>query len=171
MKNKVFKVILALVFMSIYAKVDAQSIFQGVWEYQNGNEIFRVILSEHSDQNDIIQGHYEKVSVNSNGDESFIYSSDKEKFQGQNTGWVPFAINLKEIESSLSGTVIDNTVDQSLYSPIKSGQLKIQIISNSGGNNPVITASWRIQRDEGIEVNESPNYNIPVNIVLRKISD
>lgn len=172
MKNYTRITIIVFVFLLTSFISHAQrSTFTGTWEYRSGNEIFRIVLWEDTNELDLLKGHYEKVVINSSGDETFIYCSDKEKFQDHNTGWIPFAISLKEIQSKLSGSITDNTVDQSQYDPLKSGQLRMEILSNTGGSNPTITASCKINRDEGIAIKESPNYSVPTDIILTKVND
>lgn len=172
MRNKIINTIAILV-VFLANTVGAQSIFQGTWEYQQGSEIFRVILWEddRDGSTNLINGHYEKVTVQSNGEETFIYCSDKEKFQDSNKGWLPFVISLKQDGNKLSGSIVDNTVDSNLYHPLKSGQLRTEIISNTGGSNPVITMSWKVNRDEGPMIKESPEYSIPVDVILTKVID
>lgn len=172
MKNKIYKTLIILLFTLVTLVGHSQSIFKGTWEYQSGNEIFRVILWEDTREGggQVINGHYEKVIVNGDGAETFVYCSDKERYLGQNKAWLPFVIYGSEDNQLLSGTFTDNTVDQSQYDQQKRGQLRMEILSNSGGVNPVITCSWKIQRGQGPILNESPDYSVPTDIVLTKVN-
>ena len=126
MKNQIYKILIALTFGFSAFTGNTQSIFTGTWEYQSGNEIFRVFLWEDNLESgsQVIKGHYEKVIVNGDGTETFVYCSDKEKFSGQNKAWLPFVIHGADNNQELSGTFTDNTVDQSVYAQQKSGQIR-----------------------------------------------
>ncbi|WP_157717128.1 DUF6705 family protein [Formosa sp. Hel1_31_208] len=173
---KKFIYILTITFLSLFSlQIQAQDIFIGTWEHQVGNEIFRVILWENgeSDANGNIQisGHYEKVQVTSNGLgtlEQYIYCSDKEKFEGNNSGWLPFVIWLGGDNQSVGGTINDNTVDDSIYYHLKKGALTMEIITNSGGT---VTASWKIERKsyQGVKMNEAPEFSVPTDVILTKV--
>ena len=149
----------------------AQEIFLGTWEHRSGNEIFRVFLFENLTYENEIHGHYEKVQIN-NGTETYIYSSDKNKFVGNNQRPSLTTIMASGNNESISGLFEDNTVDENLYSQLKSGHIDIIIISNSGGRNPVITAKWKVERPsyQGVTVNEAPGFSVPVDIILTKVN-
>lgn len=167
MKTYIYTFFALIVFNLITVQVNAQDIFTGTWEHQNGNEIFRVILQYDSEYGNEIYGHYEKVEVN-NGIETYIYCSDKEKFQDQNKGWLPYVITAIGNNITIGGSFTDNTVDSTLYNQQKLGHLTLEIISNSGGLNPTITMRWRITKYKDISINESPNFSVPTDIILTK---
>ncbi len=137
------------------------STYTGVWEWQNGNEIFRVRLRADLEDNTRFIGHYEKVSVDANGNETFIYNSNKEVFTGNNKGWLPYVIT--------GGGIIDNTVDQSKYHPLKHGSLKFEILTATPGN---ITARWHVFRKTGgiIGDDEAPEFSVPTDVILTKVN-
>jgi hypothetical protein len=170
MRNKIIKAVTILIVCLVTNTTVAQSIFEGTWEYQQGNDIFRVILWEDSrdDGSDVIKGHYEKVSVDANGNETFIFSSDKDKFLGANTSWLPFIIYSSGNNQKISGSFTDNTVDQNLFDQQKRGKFRMTILSNSGGNNSPITAKWEIEEVNGAKIKESPNFSVPTNVILTK---
>ena len=65
---------LLLLFTSIISFSQTQ-VFMGTWEYQNGNSIFRVIITSNTfgdEKSSPLMGRYLKVSVN-NGVENLIY--------------------------------------------------------------------------------------------------
>ncbi len=169
MKTLFYTVItLALSFTTLSA--NAQSIFLGTWEHQEGNEVFRIILSINTEDTDHIIGHYEKVQVN-NGEETYIYSSNKEDYVGNNNGWLPYVVTSKSGDNSkIYGTIYDNTVDENLYQQIKVGRFTFEILTNSGGLNPTITAHWKVERSPGLILNEAPEFSVPTDIVLTKVS-
>jgi hypothetical protein len=141
--------------------------FLGTWEHQDGNEIFRVFLWMDDNSGDI-RGHYEKV-INNNGIESYVYCSDKEKFQGNNKGWTPYVINTNGDNNVIGGTFIDNTVNANLYHPLKLGSVRIELLSNT---NSLVTAQWTVERKKYqgvISSDEAPEFSVPTNIVLTKV--
>ncbi len=136
------------------------STYLGVWEWQNGNEVFRVRLRVDPKNNMNFVGHYEKVSVDANGNETFIYNSNKEVFAGNNKAWAPFVI--------FGGGFIDNTVDQSKYHPLKNGSLKFEILTATPGN---ITARWHVFRRDGGETDDdAPEFSVPTDVILTKVN-
>ena len=171
MKTYIYTFFTILAFSFATNHLNAQAIFVGTWEHQSGNEIFRVILQSSLDGNQI-RGHYEKVVVN-NGIETFIYCSDKEKFQVRNTGWLPYVIRTTGNNQSIGGSFTDNTVDQSLYHPLKHGHITLDILSNSGGFNPTLTMRWFVERKSyaGLKTtSQAPNFSVPTNIILTKVN-
>ena len=162
MKN-IYFIILATFLLT--STLNAQNSFIGTWEYQTGNEIFRVILWLDENGEDI-KGHYEKVTIN-NGVETYIYCSDKEKFQGNNKGWSPYVINTNGNDIIIGGTFIDNTVNANLYHPLKLGSVKIEVVNNNG-TDP-ITAQWNVKRGQGPKINEAPEFSVPTDIILTKV--
>src|SRR5690606_36065932 len=112
------------------------------------------------------RGHYEKV-INYNGIEVFVYCSDKEKFIGNNSGWLPSVLTATADTDSLVGPFIDNTVNQNLYDQQKLGSVKIELISNNGSSP--ITAQWTVRRGQGPYIYEAPEFSVPTDIVLTKV--
>ncbi len=149
-------------------------LFTGTWEYQENNEVFRVILWEYNEAPNVIAGHFEKFVVDDNGIiQNYIYASEKGKIQGDNKGWVPSAINVDVTSNYLFGPFVDNTINPNLYDRIKRGQVKIEIISNNQLTNTV-TARWTVQESEGQHLtfsSVSPDFNVPTDIILTKVSD
>lgn len=170
MKN--IKYILILFLSISYTQIQAQDIFIGTWEYQQGNEIFRVFLWENEETdhlgNTSILGHYEKVQLVGNGLEQYIYCSDKDKFVGNNQGLLSSALLISGDNQSVGGSFTDNTVDENLYNQLKLGHLTMEIITNSGGT---ITASWKVERKsyQGVKMNEAPEFSVPTDIILTKV--
>ncbi|MGX1022968.1 DUF6705 family protein [Psychroflexus sp. MBR-150] len=149
-------------------------LFTGTWEYQENNEVFRVILWESDIVDNFIQGHFEKFVIDDNGIiQNYIYASEKGKIPGDNKGWVPSSINVEVTPTYLSGYFVDNTINPNLYDRIKTGQVKIEIISNNQLTNTV-TARWTVQESEGRHLtfsSVSPDFNVPTDIILTKVSD
>lgn len=162
MKNLFFKLTIILLGIS---NIEAQNNFIGTWENQVGNEIFRVSIWLSQDGN-YLNGHYEKV-INNNDIETYIYCSDKEKFIGNNSGWLPTVFWLQGDNQLIGGAFIDNTVNSNLYDQQKLGSVKIEIISSNTLGS--ITAQWTVIRGQGPYINEAPEFSVPTNIVMTKV--
>lgn len=166
--KKLLNLTILLLFITT-TNISAQSIdnisnpFMGTWEYQTGNEIFRVILWLDNDGQNM-RGHYEKVSV-LNGVETFIYCSDKEKYQGINTAWLNQVIYMSyDNDLLIGGSFDDNTVNSNLYAPIKTGRITVELLTE----NPA-TLRWIVKRGQGMSVNEAPDYSVPTDVILTKV--
>ena len=72
----------------------------------------------------------------------------------------------------IGGVFKDNTVDENLYKQQKIGRLTLEILTNSGGLNPTITAHWKVERKkyQGLIINEAPEFSVPTYIVLTKVN-
>ena len=55
-------IVITLFLLLTFNFVNAQNPFHGTWEWQNGNQTFRVFLFA---QNDTTKGHFEMVELNS----------------------------------------------------------------------------------------------------------
>lgn len=160
--NKNILTILGLMFtMFSYS----QNPFHGTWEYQNGNQIFRVHLFE---QNSTTKGHFEMV-VNNNGIETVIYTSDKPYNSVTSQHWHPVInVGLNNDGISLDGRVLDNSYDYESSSfnnyQLCESWLSMKIIST----NPT-AATWKVNYYD-IVPNNVPPINIPTNIILTKVN-
>ena len=150
---------------------NAQNIFLGTWEHQNGNEVFRIVLWEDPLDNNSIKGHYKMVQIE-NGLETIIYSSNKNEHIGINEAKLPFVIYGSANNQTLIGLFYDNTIDSNQYHFLKKGSLHLEILTNSGGLNPTITAHWKVERKsyQGLIINEAPEFSVPTDIILTKIN-
>ncbi len=167
--KKLFYTIITLALSFTTLSANAQNIFLGTWEHQEGNEIFRVKLWQDTEDSTYILGHYEKVQIN-NGEETYVYSSNKEEFIGDNDWWLTAAIVTKDgSNTKIGGSFTDNTITGNIYRKYKSGHLSFEILTNSGGLNPTITAHWKVERSPGLILNEAPEFSIPTDIVLTKV--
>lgn len=135
--------------------------YVGTWEYQDGNEIFRVFLWMAEDNQHIL-GHYEKV-ISNNGIETFVFCSDKEKYEGLNQAWLPYSIYCTIDNQVLGGIIVDNTVNSSMYHFRKNGKIRITL------NSDFTNAVWIVQEQNGTKINEAPEFSVPTDIVLTKV--
>lgn len=151
--------------------------FLGIWEWQNGNQIFRVELwkvemkenkngNEPSFYLDKIQGHFEMVESGVQGQqlETNIYTSNKNV--GDKDYYWPPVINLSSTNgTSCGGIIIDNIAVNNEYWYGLKGKLIIKLID---GTNP-LKANWKVTLLEGIYgINQPTEFIIPTDIVLTK---
>ncbi|PTX58557.1 hypothetical protein C8N46_11348 [Kordia periserrulae] len=138
--------------------------FVGTWEWENGNQIFRIQLF--LDEDGDIGGHYSLLQTNSNGIPTVIYKSNKDIGHGLTYGSV--------IYGSSNGTLLkagidDNTINNPNYTHI-SGSLTMEIINtgNCIGCSP--TATWKIKEKKDLRLEtDDRTFNIPTDIILTKV--
>ncbi|TYB69017.1 hypothetical protein ES677_14485 [Bizionia gelidisalsuginis] len=152
--------------------------FLGTWEWQNGNQIFRVTLwKEEQVENengnrpsfywDQIKGHYEMVQLGQSGQqlETVIYTSQKKI--GQSTSdWFPVISGRGVDGMNFDGTVYDNSV---VYNPKYitgvRGILKLDIIPSTIPSQ----MEWKVTLPQGMYGTDQPTeFNIPTDIILTK---
>ncbi|MGX1022969.1 DUF6705 family protein [Psychroflexus sp. MBR-150] len=163
-----------LLTVGMHSQTTPMDLFTGTWEYQENNEVFRVILWEYNEAPDVIVGHFEKFVVDDNGIiQNYIYASEKGKIPGDSKGWIPFAIYAGVSTDFIKGIFKDNTINPNLYDRIKTGEVKIEILSNNQLTNTV-TARWTVKVRVGDHLtfsSVSPDFNVPTDIILTKVSD
>ena len=150
----------------VLAQEEDYTPFIGTWEWQNGNEVFRVNLFENADLG--LVGHYEMVQQN-NGIETVLYTS--KKFDDGNEVWPPYVISGRTGVNVFAGTIRDNTVNSQLYDSEKRGSITIVIQNVTGIGS--ITATWKVERksyQSGLTDDESPEFSVPTDIVLTKVN-
>ena len=143
--------------------------FVGDWEWQNGNETFKVNI--YIDGN-YLKGNYQLVEIN-NGVETIIYDSNKllnaalnfyfgyAIFGGSNDGILFHALIYDNVLLGQGPNDYKNTKDGSLGFTI----------TNNGTNGQPITAQWRIRELMGLKSQETPpTFTIPTDIVLTKVN-
>ncbi|WP_452220253.1 DUF6705 family protein [Lacinutrix salivirga] len=140
--------------------------FIGTWKYQNGNEVFIINLFTNL-ENEII-GHYKKVIIDNNGNIiSEIYNSNKE-LGSTNQNW-PYTIFLGQFngENSIGGVITDNTIINAPRSFYK-GKLKMRI-QDSNCSTCLVTAVWKVEKNQGFKSPNEPDFSMPTDIILTKI--
>ena len=149
--------------------------FLGTWEYQTGNTIFRITLTkitkeEHKNGNrpsfymDAIEGHYKKVEVDNNGNETTIYTSQK-KMGTSNTDWPHSIYGDTNNGVKLNALIYDNSITPSNGFVAIRGKLKCEIIPNT---NPK-QMTWKVTLPQGMYGSNQPTtFNIPTDIILTK---
>lgn len=132
--------------------------YEGTWHYQNSNQVFVVSLWQ---DNEGYKGHYKMINVDSNGNQvSILYNSNK-SYWGSNLNW-PFTVNTSSsFEGQIGGNVVDNTVNDFAMRTI------VMTLQNY---NP-LRIHWKITKPEDLRPADEPEFNIPTDIVLTKVSN
>lgn len=140
--------------------------FIGDWEWQNGDETFRVEVF--ADGNNL-KGHYEMIETDSTGNETTLYKSNKllnpslnfyygsAMFGGSNDGVLFHAL------------IDDNVLMGDGIHSRKDGSLAFTI-TNDGTDGQPITATWRVTILQGLKSTSEPTeFSIPTDILLTKV--
>ena len=148
------------------------NIFVGSWEYQEENEVFRVVLWKeemvyHENGNrpsfwqDEIQGHFEMILVGQQAEplETIIYTSDK--LIGNSSTYYPPVLNAVSIDGLIcEGTILDNSnPNPSNYYGVRC-KFSMEIVPNTNNGQAI----FNISSLSGEE------YNIPNNVILTKVN-
>ena len=143
--------------------------FVGDWEWQNGNQTFRVNIYIEGNN---LEGHYLLIEDN-NGVETIIYDSNKLLNAALNF-YYGSAIFGGSNDGILFHALIEDNVllgqGPNDYKLTKNGNLAFTI-TNNGTNGQPITASWRISELMGLKSTEAPpTFTIPTDIILTKVN-
>ena len=181
---KYLKLIIFFLIISQFANAQTQIVnsnssnpFLGTWEWQNGNQIFRVNLW--GDTNKAISGHFQMLQItqNSNGQNiaTVIYTSDKPYNSVMTEHWHP-VINVGlgwNRNDILQGRILDNSMnyESSEYDGFEFWQawLEMKIIPSNNCNECPLTATWKVQYKDLTPSNAMP-LNIPTDIILTKVN-
>lgn len=159
--------ILCIVFLSYsYTTTTMQDPFLGTWEWQQGNQVFRVELID--DGNNGIDGHYTMLSLNAQGQETIIYKSNKDLGHGFMYG--PVIYGGSNGTDRLSAGIIDNITPNPNNFPILEGSLTMKIISTANCIGCQTTATWKIkEKKEWRNEGDNRTISIPIDITLVKV--
>jgi hypothetical protein len=173
MKNSIYTLLILLLFscksQQAFAQYSMQNLtpFIGTWEYQEGNQIFRVIIYE----DDLyLKGDYSFVEVN-NGVETIICESNYYIPEiNRNSGHTIFGGSNDGI--IMGASIDDNTINcESGITERKrlKGNLGFTIQQQNCPTCP-ITAEWKVERWQGLRSDTEPNnYSIPTNVIMTKV--
>jgi len=135
-------------------------VYKGTWHYQSGNQLFIVSLWN---EQSALKGHYKMVTVDDNGMQTGIVYNSNKLWGNTGQNW-PFSVYCGFNATTALGTINDNTVTGVPKGFIEGNiELTLQI-------GTPITMHWKVNRSEGIRFSEEPDFNIPTDIVLTKIS-
>lgn len=152
--------------------IPPQDILAGTWKYQNGNEVFVLLLWRVTDG---YRGHYKKITVDANGNQTTeVFNSDKSI--GTSTKNWPFVIYSSNMSQNyvIGGTFRDNTViHPSNGCGFIEGGFKMQILNPNcydsfGNNSCALQAQWTVKKDQGLIDPNEPDFSVPKNVVLTK---
>lgn len=161
--KKLLLLFILLLFVSF--NINAQSVqnyYKGTWEYQSGNQKFMVKFWEEDGKT---LGRYKMITVDANGQQTGVIYTSKDKWG--NSNYPPD----NEIYAGstgglvLSGIIHDTTVNDPL-SDFISGDLRMELESFNAS-----TATWKVTRSPGIKIDGEPDFNIPTDIILTKVSN
>jgi hypothetical protein len=154
--------------------------FLGIWEYQDGNQIFRVhlwkeVMVEYNDYwKDRINGHFQKISISASGEETIIYTSEKTVAGGTDI-WSS-VISLGSIKGAshnkATGLIFDNCQDSySAEQPLGlQANLEISITSGTGAVGTEMFWHPYLFRDGFRFSHIDYVFKIPTDITLTKVS-
>ena len=152
--------------------------FLGTWEWENGNQTFRVTLwkeemVEHENGNrpsfwkDEIKGHYELVQSGQLGGqvEEIVYTSQK-KIGNSVTDWFPVISGDTSNGINFEGLVYDNSIPLNNNYPMGiRGNLELNIIPGTIPSQ----LEWKVTLPEGMYgTNQPTEFNIPTDTILTK---
>ncbi len=159
--KKIFLIVSVILF--IYNSNAQDNPFVGTWEWEDGNNIFRVEL--YLDEDGDIRGDFEMVEVLGNNQEVLIYESNIDNGHGFKFGPVIFG-DSNGVE--LGAAFTDSTLNEHPYGPLTGGL--IMVIQNSNSPTNQITATWKLELDTGLRFEDDDRtFNVPTDIVLTKV--
>jgi hypothetical protein len=159
----------------VQAVPSTENPFLGIWEWQNGNQIFRVTLFE---QNKTTKGHFQMLEINQNSNgvntATVLYTSDKPYNSAMTEHWHP-VINAGlewNRDDVLSGRILDNSMNYEAPEfasyDFWHAWLEMKIIQ-SNCSNCQLTARWKVRYKDLTPSNAMP-LNIPTDIIMIKIN-
>lgn len=135
--------------------------FEGTWQYKSGNQVFILSLWKNS-QN--YKGHYKLITVDGNGNPvSILYNSNK-PYGTSGENWFPVIQTSLANNGIIGGSIIDNSINT--HEKFLQGIIKITLINS----NP-LTVNLKISKSKGLRPADEPEFNIPTDIVLTKVSN
>ena len=167
MKNLYTICLLALLTVSSTYKATAQqlqSVYEGTWHYEDGNELFIVSLWQENDGT--FSGYYKKVEYNNGTQGTVILNSRIVNNQG--AVFPPVIFGRIDPENYMSGILIDNTLVEDV-NDFKKGILRIELIDSC--TNCPYTATWKVSERSGLRVGFVPGFSVPTDVILTKVSN
>lgn len=144
-------------------------ILKGTWEYKNGNEIFRIVLYENNELNEL-DGDYYLYEVDSNNNETLIHNSNR--LLGSTGLNYPSLITLYGVQNNrASGMFYDNVLHGNGQEFMKSGWCSVEIMDNPcNGCVNQTTLNWKVFDRIGLKYKDYP-FNVPDDIIMTKITN
>lgn len=140
--------------------------FIGTWKSTTGNKTFKVTFWKVENEDfkgyymDGISGDYEMIENEGQPNESILYKS--KKLLGITGNYFTPAIRVRGYYPHLSGVITDNTTMTSTnMGYLIPGNFTFSISSPN-------TANWSIRILEGIRIQGTPAFSLPMNLVMIK---
>ena len=159
-------IISTLISSNLFAQLEVSNLY-GTWQsdFIDGTQVFRVHLfhsseDPHSTLDVPVQGHFEMVEIDPQGNETIIYTSNKPIWEGDdNYWWSPAIMWLNTDGTKVSGKLIDNCVS---YYSMAEGCFTMTYVSSSP-----LKVEWLVDRCPGL-YNPNRMVQIPTDLVLTK---
>lgn len=140
--------------------------FIGTWKNVTGDKTFKVTFWKVEKENfkryylDIIHGDYEMIQNEGQPNETVLYKS--KKLLGTTGNYFTPSIRIRGYYPHLSGVITDNTTMTSTnMGYLVPGNLTFSITSPN-------TAHWSIRILEGIRIQGTPAFSLPMDLVMTK---
>jgi hypothetical protein len=160
---------IVIIFMSLTSMLCSAQIIQtitindfiGTWQYQDENNIFRIILVEsfNGDLNDDLDGKFQLIEIQ-NGVEVITFDSGYIGDTDYFPQWIAITGRIWDI-NKFSGMVEDRSNPG--YGALD-GRLETELIDNNG----ILQLTWKVTK-RGLRDTEEPDFNIPTDAVLTKV--
>lgn len=168
MKN-ILKLLIFIISVNVFSQTPTANLDRndllGVWEWHNGNEIFRLNFFNYTYQYEglprtSLSSHFTMLTVDPNGNESILYTSDR-PMEGTNEHWMPMIRggSYLDYNNSYRFSLSDNTTNSFLL-----GVLYLKFLNTPTGSP--LQNSWKLEVDGMASVGE--NFNVPRDIILIK---
>jgi hypothetical protein len=135
--------------------------FIGTWQYQDENNIFRIILVEsfNGDLNDDLDGKFQLIEIQ-NGIEVITFDSG---YIGDTDYFPQWTAIIGRVwgTNKFTGMVEDRSNPN--YGGLD-GRLETELINNNG----VLQLTWKVTK-RGLRTTGEPDFNIPIDTVLTKV--
>jgi hypothetical protein len=170
MKKALF-FLMSITLMSVSSKQDTAASqqsnpFLGTWQHQEANNNF--IVSIWQDNEGIVKGHYKMITVNSNGVQTGVVYNSKKEIGSSGYNW-PHVLYAGQYDNNyiIGGNIIDNTVNNPRG--FIEGQFSMKTTGVLCTSCPQ-TAVWKVKKDQGLREPGEPEFNVPTDITLTKVS-
>lgn len=174
MKFFITTILFILISCGVVPNITAQTIptpninapFVGTWEWENGNQTFRVVLYL-DEEGTGIDGDYTMLETNANGQQTIVYKSNKDIGFGYTTG--------PAIYGGSNGTTLRAGIEDSVtpnpnnYAGL-TGSLKMTIVSTANCIGCTTTATWKVKENKEMRFEgDNRTLSIPTDITLIKV--
>lgn len=141
--------------------------FVGVWEYREGNDIFRVNIWE---ENNRLKGHVQFIEIETiNGLEVETVVKTSDRCEANGFCHFPVIYGGSGNGEEMYGIFSDNTIIINNEYKGKFGYMTLTLIPNSCTTCPT-TAQWIVKEHRGFKLDTEPeNFSVPIDVILTKV--